>query len=109
MDDFIALLFFIPIVLILYFKQIRSKNRVFYLYKNKYSYNIKIINKENIKNIPLLFSLKCANCVACAVCALCCMLECIFFEEIKLKILFVFLMFSYLIILSFNLFINDIK
>lgn len=109
MDDFIALSFFIPIVLILYFKQIRLKNRVFYLYKNKYSYNIKIINKENIKNIPLLFSLKYANCVACAVCAFCCMLGCIFFEEIKLKILFVFLMFSYLIILSLNLFIDDIK
>ena len=109
MNDFIAFLFFIPIVLILYFIQIRLKNRVFYLYKNKYSYNIKIINKENIKNIPLLFSLKYANCVGCAVCALGCMLESIFFEEIKLQILFVFLMFSYLIILSLNLFINDIK
>ena len=109
MDDFIAFSFFIPIVLILYFKQIQLKNRVFYLHKNKYSYNIKIINKENIKNIPLLFSLKCANCVGCSFCAFCCMIECIFVEEIKLKILFTFLLFSYLIILRLNLFINDIK
>ena len=109
MNNFIALLILIPIVLILFFKQIRLKNRVFYLYKNKYSYNIKIINNENIKNMPLFFILRYVNCVACAVCAFCCMLNCIFFEEIKLKILFVFLLFPYLIILSLNLFINDIK
>ena len=91
----IPLLTFIPIVLLYLIKQKRLTNSVFYLYKNKYSYNIKIINNSNNENKRRFFRLKHANCSICTFIACICMIICISCEEIKLKILFAFVMFLY--------------